>query len=125
MQRFNFTPKKSHFKIFQICLLFILLQGCKLYQDPISIDEAVKTEEKGIIKVTMMNGDEYVYESIEVVDNKYYGIYNVDNQKMKEPLNIELIKDVQKQNRKSSKGNNMLGLGVGVLATIAGIMMFQ
>jgi len=124
MQRLNFAPKNSYLKLFQICLLFMLLQGCKLYQNPISIDEAVKTEEKGIVKVTMMNGDEYVYESIEVSDNKYYGVYLVDNQKMKEALNIERIKDVQKQNRKSSKGNNMLGLGVAVLAAIAGIMMF-
>jgi len=123
MQRLIFTPKKAHFKLFQVCLLFILLQGCKLYQDPISIDEAVKTEEKGILKVTMTNGDEYIYESIENIDEKYYGIYLVDDQKMKEPLNINLIKDVQKQNRKSSKGNNMLGIGVGILAAITGVMM--
>ena len=124
MQRLSFASKNYYLKLFKICLLFMLLQGCKLYQNPISIDEAVKTEEKGIVKVTMMNGDEYVYESIEVSDNKYYGVYLVDNQKMKEPLNIERIKDVQKQNRKSSKGNNLLGLGVAVLAVIAGIMMF-
>jgi hypothetical protein len=76
------------------------------------------------VKVTMINGDEYVYESIEMADNKYYGVYLVDDQKMKEPLNIQYIKDVQKQNRKSSKGNNMLGLGVGILAAVVGVMMF-
>ena len=101
----------------------MLFQACKLYQDPISIDEAVKTEEKGILKVTMMNGDEYIYEAIENVDNKYYGIYLVDDQKVKEQLNMELVKDVQKQNKKSSKGNNLLGLGVGILAVITGVMM--
>jgi len=123
MQRLIFTPKKSHIKLLQICLFFMLFQACKLYQDPISIDEAVKTEEKGILKVTMMNGDEYIYEAIENVDNKYYGIYLVDDQKVKEQLNMELVKDVQKQNKKSSKGNNLLGLGVGILAVITGVMM--
>ena len=62
-------------------IVFILFQSCKVYQDPITLEQAAASNEEEYIKITMLNGDEYIYEELEVVDGNYYGIHTKNDKK--------------------------------------------
>ena len=116
----------NRLKIFAVFFAsFFLLQSCKVYQDPISLNEAANNTNEGYYKVTMNNGDEYIYEKIELNnDNNYIGFTLVDKKPTETILNTFDIKSIQKQNKKSSGFSNVLGIGVGVGSIILGVLMF-
>ncbi|MBT8317984.1 MAG: hypothetical protein HKP59_10190 [Lutibacter sp.] len=101
----------------------ILSQSCKIYNNPVSFEQAVKNEEDKIVKITMNDGNEFVYESLEINDGLYYGIQNNGAVKVKIPLNKDEIQSVQLRKKNSSKGTNALGIGVGILSIITGALM--
>lgn len=111
------------YKILSIFLLLILSQSCKIYNNPVSIEQAVTNDEDKIVKITMNDGNEFVYESLEINDGLYYGIQNNGLEKVKTLLNKDEIQSVQLRKKNSSKGTNALGIGVGVLSIISGLLM--
>jgi len=120
---FNIFTRKALLKLLNLCLIFILFQGCKIYQDPISIEQALNNKETVDIKITMLNGDKFIYENIEFIEGNYYGIHSKDGEKGKTHLDKDNIKSVQYRNKKSSKGSNTLGIGIGILSVVFGILM--
>lgn len=124
MLTLNFIARKGYFRLLGLGLLFFLLQGCKVYEDPISVADAANSEKKSYLKITMLNGDKYIYDAIESIGGNYYGIYYKEGEKLKTLLKTTDIKDVQYHNEKASAGNNVLGIGIGVLSLAAGILMF-
>lgn len=124
MLAFNSIIRKAHFRLLIMCILFIFFQGCKIYQEPISIDQAVSSDEDGYLKITMLNGDKFIYEDIEIIEDHYYGINYNDGKKVKEPINKDEIKDVQLRNKKSSKSSNFIGISIGIISIISGALMF-
>lgn len=122
----KFLNNKSLNKIITFLICFCLLQSCKVYQDPISLNEAANNTSKGYYKVTMHNGDEYIYERIELNnDNNYIGFLIKDKQPTETVLKNEEIKSIQKQNKKSSGFSNFLGIGVGIGSIVLAVLMFS
>ena len=116
----------NHFltNILVFLIVFMLFQSCKVYQDPITLEQGAASTEDAYIKITMLNGDEFIYEGLEVVDGNYFGIHTKNDEKITTPLIKDAIKDVQKQNKKSSVLLNLLGITIGVASFFLGISMF-
>ncbi|GGK43592.1 MULTISPECIES: hypothetical protein [Flavobacteriaceae] len=120
----NLTHKLVH-NFFILLLCSSLIISCKVFHDPISLNEAANNTEKGYYKVTMHNGDEYIYERIELnSDNNYIGFLMKNKKPTETILKNEEIKSIQKQNKKSSGFSNILGFGVGIGSILLGIYMF-
>lgn len=99
------------------------MQSCKVFQDPISLNDAANSNLNSVIKVTMLNGDEYIYDKIELNNNNYIGINKRPNEIVETPLINSEIQSVQIQNKKSSVLSNILGLGVGIGSVVLAILM--
>jgi hypothetical protein len=113
---------KIDFKISSIFLLLVI-QSCKVYDNPVSFEQAISIEENKIIKVTMLDGSEFVYDHLENDNQLYYGVQILDGEPVRIPLVTEKIKSIQLRNKNSSKGTNALGIGVGLLSVITGLLM--
>lgn len=73
----------------------------------------------------MTNGDEFIYEKIEINnENSFIGFLMKDNKPTETLLVKENIKSVQKQSKKASDFSNVLGVGVGVGTIVLGVLMF-
>jgi len=120
--------KKSFNKIFikflGLFLVLILLQSCNVYKKSTNLEEASKVEQKGIVKVTMVNGDEYIYESIEQKNQAYYGLKTVNGEKIKTVLLKDEVLKVERQNKKSSGFFSVTGIVIGVASIVLVILMF-
>ncbi|WP_456376027.1 hypothetical protein [Lutibacter sp.] len=115
--------KKFH-NVSILVVVLILLQSCNVYKDPINLEQAAIANEEGYFKVTMLNGDEYVYEAIESIDNKFYGITSDNEKKIKTILLKNEVKKVEKQNKKSSNSIGLSGIVIGVGSILLGVFMF-
>lgn len=115
---------KNFYKIFGLILVLITLQGCNVYKKSTNLEQASQADEKGILKVTMANGDEYIYEAIEFVEGTYYGIKTVNNEKVKTILLMENVLKVERQNKNSSGFFSLTGITIGVASIVLGILMF-
>ena len=115
------TFNKNFLRIFGLLLALMLIQGCKAYKSPTDLEQAAKTVEKGYVKVTMVNGDEYIYENIEFSGNTYYGIKTVDSEITKTVL---LKEDVLKVERRNKSGLGAIGIIIGIGSVILAILMF-
>tara|TARA_R110001583_G_scaffold25521_10_gene92246 strand:- start:1578 stop:1898 length:321 start_codon:yes stop_codon:yes gene_type:complete len=105
-------------------MVVFLLQSCKVFQDPISLSEAANNTSNSVIKVTMLNGDEYIYDKIEVNNEQnFIGINKRPNEILETPLLNSQIKSIQVQNKKSSTLSNVLGFTIGIGAVVLGILM--
>ncbi len=107
-----------------LLIVFILFQSCKVYQNPTTLEQASNSNEKSYLKITMLNGDEYIYEDLEMIAGKYYGINTKNNEKITTLLDKDEIKIVQKQNKKASGFINLLGITVGIGSIFLAISMF-
>ena len=112
---------KNFLKILGLLLFIMLFHGCKAYKSQTDLEQAAKTEEKGVVKVTMVNGDEYIYENIEFSGDTYYGVKMVNAEKVKTVL---LKEDVLKVERKNKSGFGALGMAIGLGSVIMAILMF-
>jgi len=115
---------KNLLKFLGLFLVLMLLQSCSAYKKSTNLDEASKVDQKGIVKVTMMNGDEYIYESIELKEDAYYGVKTVNGEKTKTVLLKEDVLKVERQNKKSSGFFSVTGIAIGVASIALGILMF-
>ncbi len=120
---FKSITKKAYFRLLIMCLLVILFQGCKIYQEPISLNQALNSKEDGNLKITMINGNQFIYEDIEVINDNYYAINFNNGKKEKTLLNKNEIKEVQFRNKKSAKSSNFMGIGIGIITIILGAFM--
>lgn len=111
----------SFLKILGLLLALILIQSCKAYKSPTSLEQAAKTEEKGYMKVTVVNGDEYIYENIEFSADTYYGVKTVNGEKVKTML---LKEEVMKVERKNKTASGLIGITIGVASAILVVLMF-
>ncbi|WP_298365539.1 hypothetical protein [uncultured Lutibacter sp.] len=125
MTQKKITVKKEILKIFIFILFLTSVHSCKVFQDPISLNEAANNTSEGYYKVTMDDGEEFIYEKIELSnDGNYIGFVIKDNKPTETILIKENIKSVQKQDKKSSGFSNILGFGVGVGSIVLGVLMF-
>lgn len=115
---------KNFHKILALLLVLMLGQSCKVYQKSTNLEQASQSEEKGFVKVTMANGDEYIYETIELKENNYYGVKTVNGEIMKTALLKEDVLKVERQNKKSSGFFSVTGIVIGVASIVLGILMF-
>lgn len=114
----------NFFKIFVLFLVLMLLQSCSTYKKSTNLEEASRAEQEGVVKVTMTNGDQYIYESIELKENTYYGIKTIEGGKTQTVLLKEDVMKVERQNKKSSGFLSFTGIGIGIASVILGILMF-
>ena len=105
-------------------IVFTLFQSCKVYQDPITLEQATTDNNEEYLKITMLNGDEYIYEELQIIDGNYYGVHTKNDEKITTLLIKDEVKDVQKQNKKSATLLNLLGITFGVASVFLGISMF-
>lgn len=115
---------KNFLKFLGLIIVLILLQSCNVYKKSTNLEEASKVEQKGIVKVTLVNGDEYIYESIEQKDQTYYGVKTVDGEKINTVLLKEDVLKVERQNKKSSGFFSFTGIAIGAASIVLGILMF-
>lgn len=114
----------NFFKIIGLFLVLMLLQSCNVYKKSTNLEEASKADQNGYVKVTMVNGDEYIYEAIEIKELTYYGIKTVDGEKNKTVLLKEEVLKVERQNKKSSGFFSVTGIVIGAASIVLGILMF-
>ena len=119
----NLTHKLVH-NFFILLLCSSLIISCKVFHEPISLNEAANNSEKGYYKVTLNNGDEYIYQSILIENDAYFGITKNNNKITETPLIKSDIQSIQKQNTKASNLSNVLGVGVGIGSILLGVFMF-
>lgn len=115
---------KNFLKFLGLFLVFMLLQSCNVYKKSTNLEEASQVAQKGFVKVTLVNGDEYIYESIELKDDTYYGVKMVDGEKIKTVLLKEDVLKVERQNKKSSGFFSVTGIVIGAASIVLGILMF-
>ena len=115
---------RNFHKILGFLFMLMLLQSCKVYQKSTNLEQASQSEEKGYVKVTMANGDEYIYESIELKENNYYGVKTVNGEITKTALLKEDVLKVERQNKKSSGFFSVTGIVIGAASIVLGILMF-
>jgi hypothetical protein len=107
-----------------LILFFLLFQSCKVYLNPTTLEQETTSNEKGYIIITMVNGYEYKYENIEVIDGNYYGVYTEKSEKITTLLAKDEIKEVKRYNKKSSGFFNILGITVGIGSVFLALSMF-
>ncbi len=115
---------KDFLKILMLMLVLMLLQSCSTYKKSTNLDEAAQAEQNGYVKVTMTNGDEYIYESIEFTDGKYLGIKTLNGKKVATILKKEEVLKVERHNKNSSGFFSFIGIAIGVASIVLGILMF-
>ena len=118
---FQKSFNKDCLKILGLLLSLMLIQGCKAYKSPTNLEQAAKTEENEVVKVTMVNGDEYIYENIEFSGDTYYGVKTINSEKTKTLL---LKEDILKVERKSKSSFSVLGIAIGLGSVMMAIFMF-
>ncbi len=119
---FNKLTRNNILKILGLFLVFVMLQGCKAYKSPTNLEQAANVQEKGYVKVTMVNGDEYIYETIEFSGDTYYGVKMVNAEKVKTILVKEEVLKVEKRNK---GGSGILGIVIGLGSLFMVFLMFS
>ncbi|MDP3313712.1 hypothetical protein [Lutibacter sp.] len=105
-----------------LVFVIFMVQSCNVYKKPTSLDQA-SSNNNGYYKVTMQNGDEFIYESIEKNNEVFYGINNEYGEKIKTKLNSQDIKSVQIQNKNSSTFFKIFGIGIVLTSILVAIFM--
>ena len=106
--------------VLKLLLIVMLLQSCKSYQKSSMMAEAAKIDSKGAIKITMHNGEKFLYENIEFTENQYYGVFVENEERIKIPLNQKEIKSVQVLSKKASFMSKFLGVTAVAAAIVFG-----
>lgn len=121
---FKKSSGKNIQKILKLYLVLMLLQSCHAYKSSTSLEQASLADEKGFIKVTLVNGDEYIYESVEITDGKYYGVKTVNGETEKTTLLKEDVLKAERQNKISSGFFSLVGIAIGVVSVMFAVLMF-
>lgn len=121
---FKKSFNKNLYKTLGLVLVLMLLQSCNAYKKSTNLEQASQAEQKGFVKVTLVNGDEYIYEAIEFRENTYYGVKTVNGEIIKTALLKESVLKVERQNKKSSGFFSVTGIVIGAASIVLGILMF-
>ncbi|MDO9274816.1 MAG: hypothetical protein Q7T92_04605 [Lutibacter sp.] len=121
---FKNSFNKNLYKTLGLVLVLMLLQSCNAYKKSTNLEQASQAEQKGFVKVTLVNGDEYIYEAIEFRENTYYGVKTVNGEIIKTALLKESVLKVERQNKKSSGFFSVTGIVIGAASIVLGILMF-
>jgi len=105
-----------------IGILFFTLLSCSGYKTPVSLATA-ETEKLDYVKVTLSNGDEFIYEYIEYQNDGYYGINTVDGEQIKTALQKSDIMEIRQKNKKSSGFLNFMGVLIGAGSIVLLVVM--
>lgn len=105
--------KTSFPKTIVFILICLFITSCKLYREPLSLNEAL-TENKGLVKLTLHNGDEFIYQSLEQEGSHIYGLQKSNDGIERIQLNNEDVKEVRYYNKTGSTVVKILGFGVVV-----------
>lgn len=123
-----FIFKKSYSeninKILRLFLVLMLFYSCNAYKKSTNLEQSSQIEQTGIVKVTMVNGDEFIYESIEFTNENYYGVKTVNGEKTKTMLLKEEVLKVERQNKSSSGFFGLIGITIGVASILLIVLMF-
>ncbi|MDO9136236.1 MAG: hypothetical protein Q7U21_00315 [Lutibacter sp.] len=114
----------NFFNIIGLFLVLMLLQSCSTYKKSTNLEEASRAEQEGVVKVTMINGDQYIYESIELKENTYYGIKTIEGGKTQTVLLKEDVMKVERQNKNSSGFFGITGIAIGIASIVLAVLMF-
>lgn len=98
-------------------IVSLFFMSCNSYKKPVSLTEASEDAKKGYVKVTYQNGDQDVFEKLEVENGTVYGINSKKNKTPKTELKEEDIIQVEKQNKGAATRNTIFGVllaGLGV-----------
>ena len=109
--RFKIINYNKYLAISFILFSFI---SCKLYESPTSLNEASFSDEKGVLKVTLKDGEELMYDRIISDNNRYYGIKREKGREVRDELDVLNVENVQRINKRSSSFVNVLGVAVGL-----------
>ena len=104
----------------KLLLMLMFLQSCKSYKNSTMSEQAANNSSKESVKVTMQNGDNFLYENIEVVEGQYYGVYVEDDKKIETLLKKEDIQSVRVYRNKTSLFPKLLGISAIVGALVLG-----
>lgn len=117
--------KRYILKIISYILIFTVCLSCKVYQNPVTVNEAIENTDSGFFKVNMKNGDELIFEKIERTDLELYGIKTIENNEIKTVLDEDAILNIQKQNKKSSNSFKIIGITFGIGSLLLGFGMLN
>lgn len=98
-------------------IVSLFFMSCNSYKKPVSLTEASEDAKKGYVKVTYQNGDQDVFEKLEVENGTVYGINSKKNKTPKTELKEEDVIQVEKQNKGAATRNTIFGVllaGLGV-----------
>ena len=104
------------------CIL-IFLVSCSVYKQPTDLNTAASSNEKGMLKITMVNGDEFIYESVVKEGDYFYGINSKTGVANKTLLAPNEIAKVERQNKGASGFMNVFGIGLGIGSIVLAILM--
>jgi len=100
-------------------LVSLFFTSCNSYRKPVSLQDASQDTKKGYVKVTYKNGDQDVFEKLEVENGIVYGINSKKNKTPKTELNEADVIQVEKQNKGVAARNTILGV------LLAGLAVYQ
>lgn len=104
-------------KVLLTFIVGLFFMSCNSYKKPVSLSDASQDTKKGYVKVTFQNGDQDVFEKLEVENGVVYGINSKLNNTPKTELKEEDVIQVEKQNKGASTRNTIFGVllaGLGV-----------
>ncbi|UKM63499.2 hypothetical protein GSB9_00042 [Flavobacteriaceae bacterium GSB9] len=108
---------RSHLKIITCFFtLLVFLQGCVVYKsEPATIEAASEPNVK--VRIKMIDGEFIKFSSLEVVDNKIFGVKKKRGEAFRTLIGRDSIKRIQIKDKKMSTIGNVL-LPVSVIGSI-------
>lgn len=110
---------------FLLLLLTVVLVNCKSYHQPIALEDSVSTiEDKKKIKVTLLNGDEFIYDAIIYKDN-YYGVVIKNNETITTLINKNNVLKVEEYHKTKGSFMNVFGVLIGLGSLALAVIMLS
>jgi len=116
---------KWHLKQVAMALSFlVLLQGCTAYKSSSTLENAAKENTKTLVKTKV--GEWLKFKSVEVYDEKYYGLKKVKGEIVRIQLDEKYIDYVRVKNKTTSiVGSGILGIIGAFVLMIVGYLTLQ
>ena len=116
--------KKPVLYFILMLLVFNIFQSCKVYQKPITINEAISDTSAAYLKVNYKNGDELIFKHLERENKELVGVHFVKHQEIKTILKEDEILNIEKHNKSSSTAYAAFGIALGIGSILLGVGMF-
>lgn len=84
-----------------VLTILIVFQSCRVYKkNPITIDEAVKSERR--IKIKTLDNNKFKFKRVIIEESNYYGIKRVNGDLEKVPIMLNTIDNIRVHNKTMS-----------------------